>query len=138
MTEAILFQKSPQEITALLYEACLTNLDEAIANIKSKNYVIANNNLKKANDIVWRLGAGLNYEAGIIADQLDMLYNYIAGKLLEANLKKDINIIEEVKTIVEDLSSSWNTAMKTKVQNIGLGHRQKANAYEKNIKTNEW
>ena len=52
--------------------------------------------LQKANDILKRLGVGINYEAGIIADQLDMLYNYMADKLIEANLKKDPEIIKEV------------------------------------------
>lgn len=135
ISEEAIYQKSPQEITALLYEACLNNLDEAIENIANKDYILANVKLKKANDIVWRLGAGINYEAGIIADQLDMLYNYIAGKLIDANLKKDITIIQEVKSIIEELLSAWTASMKQKTQQINTGLRQKALAYEKNIKT---
>jgi flagellar secretion chaperone FliS len=135
ISEEAIYQKSPQEITALLYEACLNNLDEAIENIANKDYILANVKLKKANDIVWRLGAGINYEAGIIADQLDMLYNYIAGKLIDANLKKDITIIQEVKSIIEELLSAWTVSMKQKTQQINTGLRQKALAYEKNIKT---
>ena len=135
ITEEVLYQKSPQELTALLYEACLDNLDEAIENIENKDYILANVKLKKANDIVWRLGAGINYEAGIIADQLDMLYNYIAGKLIDANLKKDISIIQEVKTIVEELLAAWTVSMKEKTPKINTGLRQKTLAYEKNIMT---
>ncbi|WP_400243415.1 flagellar export chaperone FliS [Niallia sp. JL1B1071] len=135
ISEEAIYQKSPQEITALLYEACLNNLDEAIENIANKDYILANVKLKKANDIVWRLGAGINYEAGIIADQLDMLYNYIAGKLIDANLKKDISIIQEVKSIIEELLSAWTVSMKQKIQQINTGLRQKTLAYEKNIMT---
>ncbi|AYV67897.1 flagellar export chaperone FliS [Niallia circulans] len=135
ITEEVLYQKSPQELTALLYEACLNNLEEAIENIENKDYILANVKLKKANDIVWRLGAGINYEAGIIADQLDMLYNYIAGKLIDANLKKDISIIQEVKTIVEELLAAWTASMKEKTPKINTGLRQKTLAYEKNIMT---
>ncbi|UQZ76051.1 flagellar export chaperone FliS [Niallia circulans] len=135
ITEEVLYQKSPQELTALLYEACLNNLEEAIKNIENKDYILANVKLKKANDIVWRLGAGINYEAGIIADQLDMLYNYIAGKLIDANLKKDISIIQEVKTIVEELLAAWTASMKEKTPKINTGLRQKTLAYEKNIMT---
>ncbi|WP_303985450.1 flagellar export chaperone FliS [Niallia circulans] len=135
ITEEVLYQKSPQELTALLYEACLNNLEEAIENIENKDYILANVKLKKANDIVWRLGAGINYEAGIIADQLDMLYNYIAGKLIDANLKKDISIIQEVKTIVEELLAAWTASMKEKAPKINTGLRQKTLAYEKNIMT---
>ncbi|MDR4316325.1 flagellar export chaperone FliS [Niallia circulans] len=135
ISEEVLYQKSPQELTALLYEACLNNLEEAIENIENKDYILANVKLKKANDIVWRLGAGINYEAGIIADQLDMLYNYIAGKLIDANLKKDISIIQEVKTIIEELLAAWTVSMKEKTPKINTGLRQKTLAYEKNIMT---
>jgi flagellar secretion chaperone FliS len=135
ISEEVLYQKTPQEITALLYEACLDNLDEAIENIEKKDFILANVKLKKANDIVWRLGAGINYEAGIIADQLDMLYNYIAGKLIDANLKKDISIIQEVKTIMEEIFSAWNVSMKQKSPRVNTGLRQRAMAYEKNIMT---
>lgn len=135
ISEEVLYQKSPQELTALLYEACLDNLDEAIENIENKDYILANVKLKKANDIVWRLGAGINYEAGIIADQLDMLYNYIAGKLIDANLKKDISIIQEVKAIIEELLAAWTASMKEKTPKINTGLRQKTLAYEKNIMT---
>ena len=70
--------------------------------------------LQKTNDILYRLGAGLNYEAGIIADQLDALYNYMADRVIEGNMKKDITIIQEVLSISERLAGAWNEAMKNK------------------------
>ena len=101
LTEEIIYKKTSQEITSLLYEACLTSLEEAIEYINSKDFVLANQKITKANNILERLGVGLNYDAGIIADQLDMLYNYMADKLIEANLKKDPSIIKEVIGILE-------------------------------------
>lgn len=132
-TESAIHQKSPQELTALLYEACLTNLEEAIEDINNKDYVIANKKLQKANDILHRLGAGLNYEAGIIADQLDVLYNYMADKIVEANLHKDVAPIKEVLKIIEDISTAWNQAMQNKQADPKAAIRQKTLAYEKNI-----
>ena len=81
LTEEIIYKKTSQEITSLLYEACLTSLEEAIEYINNKDFVLAHNKLTKANDILDRLELGLNYDAGIIADQLDMLYNYMADKV---------------------------------------------------------
>nr|WP_256243298.1 flagellar export chaperone FliS [Bacillus sp. V3B] len=132
LTKEMIYQKSSQEITALLYEACLTSLEEAIENINSKDYVLANHKLQKANDILQRLGAGLNYEAGIIADQLDMIYNYMADKLIEANLKKDPIIIKEVIRILEDISQAWNESLKKPAKQI-TQNRKRAMAYEKNV-----
>jgi len=136
-TESAIHQKSPQEITALLYEACITNLEDAITDINNKDYVLANRKLQKANDILHRLGAGLNYDAGIIADQLDMLYNYMADKLVEANLKKDVTIIQEVLNSLEEITAAWNKAMKNKTADSGAMVRKRASAYEKSILTEE-
>lgn len=133
ITEDALFKKTPQEITALLYEACLTNLEESIDDINNKDYVIANKKLQKANDILHRLGAGLNYEAGIIADQLDALYNYMADKVVEANYNKDTEIIEEVIKALEPIALAWNEALKKKPSQGSGGLRNKALAYEKSV-----
>ena len=130
LTEEIIYKKSAQEITALLYEACLMSLEEAIEHIHSKDFDIANRKLQKANDILTRLGVGLNYNAGIIAEQLDMLYNYMAGRLIQANLKKDPAIIKEVIAILESLTQAWNEALK-KPQKTVAQNRLKMMAYEK-------
>lgn len=128
----MIYQKSPQELTSLLYESCLISLEEAIENIESKDFVIANQKLQKANDILERLGVGINYEAGIIADQLDMMYNYMASKLIEANLKKDTSTIKEVIKILEDISQAWNQSLKKPVKPINP-NRMRAMAYEKSV-----
>ena len=132
LTEEMIYKKTSQEITSLLYEACLMSLEEAIESINKKDFVLANHKIQKANNILQRLGVGLNYEAGIISDQLDMIYNYMADKLIEANLKKDPSIIKEVIGILEDISQAWNETLKKPVKPI-TQNRQKAMAYERNI-----
>ncbi|WP_102344855.1 flagellar export chaperone FliS [Bacillus sp. Marseille-P3661] len=132
-TEEALYKKSPQEITALLYEALLTNLEESIQHINNKEFIDANKKLQKANDILHRLGGGINYEAGIIADQLDALYNFMADKVVEANYKKDIQLIKEVIKGVEPIAQAWNQAMKKKT--VPVAPRRQAMAYEKSVLT---
>lgn len=133
ITDELIYQKSSQEITSLLYETLLNQLRGAIEDIKGKNLIDANKKLQKANDILYRLGAGLNYEAGIIADQLDALYNYMAERTIEANRKKDPVMIQEVLTIAEKLSEAWSTALKNKPSTAQNHLRRKANAYEQNV-----
>ena len=133
MTEELVYQKSSQEITSLLYETLMNQLRDAIEDIKGKNLIDANKKLQKANDILYRLGAGLNYEAGIIADQLDALYNYMAERTIEANRKKDPAMIQEVLSIAERLAEAWSTAIKNKPSTAQNHLRQKANAYEQNV-----
>ena len=133
ITEELIYQKSSQEITSLLYETLMNQLRDAIEDIKGKNLIDANKKLQKANDILYRLGAGLNYEAGIIADQLDALYNYMAEHVIEANRKKDTTMIQEVLSIAERLAEAWNTAMKNKPSTTQNHLRRKVNAYEQNV-----
>ena len=133
LTEELIYQKSSQELTSLLYEVLIDNLNSSIEDIKEKRYIEANKKLQKTNDIFHRLGAGLNYEAGIIADQLDTLYNYMADRVIEGNTKKDIAIIQEVISISERLASAWNEAMRNKPTKIQTHIRKKTNAYEQNV-----
>jgi flagellar protein FliS len=76
---------------------------------------------------------GINYEAGIVADQLDSLYNYLADRVVQANYLKDPTIIDEVIKNVELIAASWNTARKKNLDTQPKAIKQKTNAYEKNI-----
>ena len=133
LTDEWIYQKNSQELTSLLYEGLIDLLNKSIEDIKDKKYIDANKKLQKANDILYRLGAGLNYEAGIIADQLDALYNFMAERVIEGNKKKDITIVQGVLSITERLASTWNETMKSKPSQKQTQIRRKANAYEQNV-----
>jgi flagellar protein FliS len=137
LTEEIVYKKNSQQLTALLYEGFIESLEAAITLIEQKNYIEANKRLQKANDILRRLGVGLRYDAGIIAHQLDALYNYMAERLIEANVKKDISIIKEVLQLMTTISSAWNEALKKESQPTQRSFMQKAAAYEKFVTTYE-
>lgn len=131
LTEEMIYKKTPQQLTALLYEGIIDNLEQAIDFINNQKYMDANKKLQKANDILHRLGVGLKYEAGPIAEQLDMLYNFMANELIAANLKKDTTKIKGVLDIILSINQAWNEAMKTGLNK--LTHVKKVAAYEKNI-----
>lgn len=132
LTNEIIYKKSPQELTALLYEGIMENLEESIEFIDSKNYLEANKKIQKANDILHRLGVGLRYETGVIAEQLDTLYNYMATRLVEANMKKDRQIILDVLKVLQPIAQGWNEVLRLKpTQNSQL--IKKVSAYENSI-----
>jgi flagellar secretion chaperone FliS len=134
LTKEIIYQKSSQEITSLLYEALIDNTKTAMEDIQATRFIDANEKLKKVNDILERLGVGLNYEAGIMADQLDALYNYMADLVIKANINKDSEPLKEVLTIAEELAEAWQTAMKSNKPNQTQQRLfKKTNAYEKNV-----
>jgi flagellar protein FliS len=127
ITKEELYKKKPEEITMLLYEALERNIKAAIEAINRHEFSVVNAKLKRANDIVERLGVGLNYEAGIIADQLHVLYEYLAEKLIVANMSKSTKHCEEALVIVNRVASSWQLAMvsvqdKTTIKPRKLGY----------------
>lgn len=132
LTNEVLYKKTPQELTAFLYEGLIDNLETARDHIVNNQLYEANQKLQKSNDIVERLGVGLKYEAGPVAEQLDSLYNYMADQIILANRKKDTKLIENVLRIIGPIAQAWNSAMKTKATNPSLSGR-KMSAYESNI-----
>lgn len=110
-TEDQLHQKSPQELTSLLYAASIDKLEQAITAINRGRFIESNQLLVKCNDILYRLGAGLNYEAGIVADQLEALYNYAAETLIQANIHKDAERVRQVLKVIRSLAEAWQTAL---------------------------
>jgi len=47
-----------------------------------------------------------------IAHQLDLLYDYMYRRLVDANIKKDGAIVEEVLGFAKELRDTWEQAMK--------------------------
>lgn len=133
LTQQALHQKSSQELTSLLYQACIDKLEKASSAIKLQNYAEANQLLQNCNDILYRLGAGINYEAGIIADQLEAIYSYMADRLIEANLKKSSALIEEVLQLLKMIADAWNAALEKGVDNHGAALRRKTAIYDQDF-----
>lgn len=106
----------PELITSLLYKKMLEKLDAAIMLLPQRRYLEANQALQHCNEILTRLGFGIKYEAGVLADQLELLYKYLFDRICEANLKKDIDILREVRRLVRILDDAWATAMERAAQ----------------------
>ena len=111
-TEQEIMNMRPEQLTSILYGAFMEKLREAIKFLDDRNYIAVNYLLQDCNDILYRLGAGINYKAGIIADHLEALYNFCAERLLEANMKKDKGMMEDVLHIIGNIEEGWNKALK--------------------------
>ncbi|RNB92648.1 flagellar export chaperone FliS [Brevibacillus fluminis] len=135
ITEESLYQLTSQELTLLLYEALQKNLVRASDAIHGGRLTDANLFLQRCNDILHRLGVGINYEAGIIADQLEHIYNYMAERIIEANLQKDVAIIEEVQHLLKQIADAWKEAVqKAQAQTQAAKTiKRRINAYDQDL-----
>lgn len=104
---------SPAKLIEMLYQRAVELLKEAEKLIEDKEYMKANENLKKAQDIVTELNLSLDMEkGGQIAQNLRALYNYMFRRLIDANVKKDIEAAREVREMLEELLDAWREVMK--------------------------
>ena len=104
---------SPAKLIELLYQRAVELLKEAEKLIIDKDYVKANEKLKKTQDIVTELNLSLDMEkGGQIAQNLRALYNYMFRRLVDANVKKDVEAVKEVRGMLEELLDTWREVMK--------------------------
>jgi flagellar protein FliS len=104
---------SPAQLVLHLYEALLRDLARAEQQLGLAQIEASHASLVHAQDIVMELVAGLDLDAGEIAQQLADLYHYMYGRLVEANVRKDRRAIHEVLTLVERIHAAWEQVVQT-------------------------
>ncbi|MBR6013691.1 MAG: flagellar export chaperone FliS [Selenomonadaceae bacterium] len=110
----------PEQLTLMLYNGCLKFIDDGISATSEKKYEDANTFLQKAQRIIseFRLTLNMDYE---ISHQLMPLYDYVYDRLVEGNMKSDVNQLNEAKTIISELRDAWVGAMKKARAEKGQG-----------------
>lgn len=101
---------SPQELTLMLYNGCLKFMKLSKRAMEDKKYEDKNTNMIKAQAIIQELRYTLDPAIELSAG-LSQLYDYIYGRLVEANMKNDLMILEEVENLVKELRDTWKLAM---------------------------
>lgn len=97
---------SPGELTLMLYNGCLKFLGKAKVAITEKNIQEKNVNLQKAQNIIQELMVTLNMNIEISKSMMQM-YEYMNHRLIEANIKNDVQIIEEVEGYTLEFRDTW-------------------------------
>lgn len=103
---------SPGELTLMLYNACIKDIKVGIECIKQKKYEKANNYLKKAQDIIRELSHTLDMRYPISANMKE-LYDFIYGRLVQGNMRKDVKPLEEALHFVQEFRATWFQVIKT-------------------------
>lgn len=113
---------SPGELTLMLYNGCLKFLQKAKLAIQEKNIQERNMNLQKAQAIISELMSTLNMDIEI-SKQMLPLYEYMNRRLIEANIQKDVAIIEEVEGLVTEFRDTWKEVIRiNRQQQFGQGN----------------
>lgn len=99
-------QSTPAELTLMLYNGCLKFLSQSKTAIEAGDIALKNTNLQKAQAILRELSVNLDMSVPI-SESLLSLYDYMVNRLVEANLKNDLAIIDEVVSLVTEFRDTW-------------------------------
>ncbi len=101
----------PQQLILLLYDEAIKCLNEAKIIVGAENIEETSRLLLKTQKIIRELMCSLNTEVGKIATDWFSLYEYMHWKLMQANLEKKSELIEEVLLLLKPLREAWIKAM---------------------------
>ena len=102
---------SPAELTLMLYEGAIKFCNIAVKAIEDKDIEKAHTNIVKAEKIIEEFQSTLNYKYEVAKD-FNNVYTYIYERLLQANVKKDKEILEEVLTHLRTMRDTWKEVMR--------------------------
>ena len=100
---------SPHKLVVMLFDGALTSLAIALTEMRAKNVAAKGRAISKAIRIIEEgLRASLDKSAGgDIAGSLDSLYEFIARRLVQANLENRPEYIEEAQRLLGELRGAW-------------------------------
>lgn len=102
---------SPAELTLMLYEGAIKFCNLAVMAIEEKDVEKAHVNIMKVQRIIEEFRYTLDHKYAV-AEDFDRVYKYLLTRLLDANLSKDKEIMEEVTEHLRSMRDNWKEVMK--------------------------
>ena len=102
---------SPAELTLMLYEGAIKFCNIAIIGIEQSDIQKAHTNIRKVEKIIEEFRSTLDRKYAV-AEDFDRVYVYLLQRLLEANVKKDKEILEEVNMHLRSMRDTWKEVMR--------------------------
>ena len=99
---------SPEMLVVRMYEGAIRFAKQAKSEHEMGHIAERGNLISRTLAIVSELQNSLDHEqGGEIALNLDSLYGFVVDRLLESNLRGNMEAIDEAVSILEELHSAW-------------------------------
>lgn len=102
---------SGPELTLMLYEGAIKFCNIAKMGIEEGNIEKTHISITKAERIIDYLRQTLDMKYAV-ANDFENIYNYISRRLIEANIHKSIEVIDEVLDHLRSVRDNWKEVMK--------------------------
>ncbi|MBC7008734.1 flagellar export chaperone FliS [Pseudoalteromonas sp. BZK2] len=98
------------EIIQMLMAGALEKMVLAKVAIEKKHLEAKSEHLSKASAILEALRGCLDFEVGgEVTENLYALYSYMLDRLLDASIKNDPTVIDEVSSLLKEIKSAWDS-----------------------------
>ena len=102
---------SPAELTLMLYEGAIKFCNIAIMGLEQSDIEKAHNNMIKTEKIIRYLRETLDMK-NPVAQEFENIYVYLDRRLVEANMKKDKEILDEICEHLRSVRDTWKEVMR--------------------------
>ena len=102
---------SPQRLVVMLYDGLVQDLQLAQQGIARGDVALVHARLVRAQAIVTELQSSLDLNAWEGARGLDKLYTYVLELLVDANVRKDVEPVNQALAVVTPLQEAWRQAL---------------------------
>lgn len=101
----------PEELTLMLYTGLVKFIRLSKQTLVNKQMEESHQNNLRAQDILSELMVTLKQEYSV-SESILPIYDYMKTRLIEANMNKSLEILEEVEGFAVEFVETWSTAMK--------------------------
>lgn len=101
---------SKEQLLLMLVDGAVRFSKIAREALIEKDVKKSHENLVKVQNIFTELMISLDQSAGEWAVQMYRVYDFIKVRLIEINLKKDVNMMDELMPVIEDVRNTWHEA----------------------------
>lgn len=99
---------SATQLITMLLDGALERVARARGHMERGELAEQGELIGKVIDIVASLDSYLDHDkGGEVSKTLESLYDYIVRQLYQANLKKDVSVLEEVATLLSEVRAGW-------------------------------
>lgn len=110
-TNSKVLTATPAELTLMLYDGAIRFCNVAEMAVEAKDVQKAHNNIIKVQKIVDYLRQTLDMKYPV-AEDFERIYSYLSSRLIQANLKKDLEILREVNAHLHEVRDTWKEVMR--------------------------
>lgn len=103
---------SKEQLLLMLVEGAVKFSKVGRQAVVDKDIKKAHDALVRTQDIFSELMVSLDTTQGDWAVQLFSVYGFIKEKLIEANMSKNLEVIDEIIPLIEDINETWKEAYK--------------------------